>query len=215
MSGRRDYGLRQAVTGGKQMDGFVVLIRELLRDCGIPLENLYIDKRDVVLPGYFRPTKQWDLVVIHNGNLAAILEFKSQIGSFGNNFNNRVEEAIGNAVDLHTAYREGAFEPSSAPWLGYLMFLQESNESLRPVRVDERHYDVFEDFRGTSYAQRYELLCKRLVRERLYDAACLLMSNEEGGLNGEYSEPSTELCFQNFAASIVGHVAGLIRTTDR
>ena len=197
------------------MDGFVVLVRELLLDCGIPLDNLYIERGDVVLPGYFRPTKQWDLVVIHQGKLAAILELKSQIGSFGNNFNNRVEEAIGNAVDLHTAYREGAFEPSSSPWLGYLMFLQESDKSLKPVRVNERHYDVFEDFRGTSYAQRYELLCKRLVRERLYDAACLLLSDEVGGLNGEYSEPSAELCFQNLAASIVGHVAGLIRATGQ
>jgi hypothetical protein len=41
------------------------------------------------LPGYFRPTKEWDLLVILDGNLLASIEFKSQIGpSFGNNYNN-------------------------------------------------------------------------------------------------------------------------------
>jgi hypothetical protein len=45
------------------------------------------------------------------------MEFKSQIGpSFGNNFNNRTEEALGSATDIWAAYREGAFKPSSRPF---------------------------------------------------------------------------------------------------
>ena len=47
------------------------------------------------------------------------VEFKSQVGpSFGNNFNNRTEEAIGNAEDIWTAYREGRFGRHRAPLLG-------------------------------------------------------------------------------------------------
>jgi hypothetical protein len=62
------------------------------------------------LPGFFRPTKDWDMLVVHEGHLIAAVEFKSQRGpSFGNNFNNRTEEAIGNATDLWTAFREGAY----------------------------------------------------------------------------------------------------------
>jgi hypothetical protein len=61
----------------------------------------------LTLPGFFRPTKLWDMLVIHEGKLIAAIELKSQVGpSFGNNFNNRTEEAIGNAHDLWTAYRE-------------------------------------------------------------------------------------------------------------
>jgi len=61
------------------------------------------------LPGYFRPTKSWDLVVVSDEQLFASIEFNSHVGpSFGNNFNNRVEEALGSASDLWMAYREGA-----------------------------------------------------------------------------------------------------------
>ena len=91
------------------------------------------------------------------------MEFKSQVGSFGNNFNNRVEEALGNATDLHTAYREGAFKPSPAPWLGYLMLLQQVPKSTGPVKVKEPHFPVLREWRGApSYTKRYELFCQRL-----------------------------------------------------
>jgi len=82
--------------------------------------------RQNTLPGFFRPTKDWDLVVMLNHPLLASPEFKSQVGpSFGNNFNNRVEEAVGSATDLWTAYREEAFAKFPRPWLGYLMLLEE------------------------------------------------------------------------------------------
>jgi hypothetical protein len=68
------------------------------------------------LPGYYRPEKCCDLIVVVDGRLLAIIEFKAQVGpSFGNNFNNRTEEALGNATDLWAAYREGAFKPSERP----------------------------------------------------------------------------------------------------
>ena len=214
-SGIRDYGNRTAVTGGKQLDGFVLLVTGLLIECGLPNASVYTKKRDVVLPGFFRPTKEWDLVVVYQGNLLATVEFKSQVGSFGNNFNNRVEEALGNATDLHTAYREGAFAPSSAPWVGYLMMMQETEGSMRPLGVREPHFSVFEEFPNTSYARRYELFCKRLVRERLYSAACFLVSDEDSGLRGEYREPSTELCFRKFAGSLLGHVSGVVNMASQ
>lgn len=56
------------------------------------------------MPGYYRRAKNWDIVVTDRGILVAAIECKSQVGSFGNNFNNRTGEAIGNAVDLWRAY---------------------------------------------------------------------------------------------------------------
>lgn len=54
------------------------------------------------------------------------------------------------------------------------MLLEEAPRSISPVEVTEPHFSVREEFRGASYAKRYELFCQKLVRERLYDAACFL-----------------------------------------
>lgn len=175
--GGSDQGARGAVTGGQQMDGFIQKIIELMTDAGVKPEHIYTRKRHLHLPGFFRPTKQWDLLVVENGNLQAALELKSQVGSFGNNFNNRTEEAVGSAADIWTAYRDGAFSLSPQPWLGYLFLLEDCAKSRRPVSVYEPHFPVFDEFKGASYAKRYELFCRKLVRERKYTAACFLTSD--------------------------------------
>lgn len=99
------------------------MVRAMLVEAGLSDAAIYERKGQVVLPGYFRATKEWDLLVVADGNLIATLELKSQVGpSFGNNFNNRTEEALGSATDLWTAHREGAFKDSIRPWLGYCGF---------------------------------------------------------------------------------------------
>lgn len=206
-SGQRDSGQRTAVTAKKHLDGFVDLCRRLLVDSGLENTDVYWKQR-LELPGFFRAEKQWDLLAVSDGQLVAAIEFKAQVGpSFGNNFNNRTEEALGNATDLWAAYREGAFKPSARPWLGYVFLLEKCERSLSRVNVKEPHFAVFPEFRATSYAQRYELLLLKLLRERLYDGACLLLSTKEGGLRGEASSPNEELSFRNFAASLAGHAS--------
>ena len=204
-TGQRDAGLRTAVTGGKHLDGFITLCRGLLIEAGLPEANVFWShKRE--LPGYFRPEKSWDLLAVANGHLLAVVEFKAQVGpSFGNNFNNRTEEALGNASDLWAAYREGAFKPSRRPWLGYVFILEECKKSLSPVKPKEPHFRVFPEFREASYAKRYEILLTKLLRERLYDGASLLLTSKTGGLKGECRSPSPELSFQTFIAGLEGH----------
>jgi len=205
-AGRKDQGARSAVTGGSQMDGFALLIAELVTSAGIPQTEIY-RKRAIELPGYFRPTKEWDLLVVSKNRLLGAIEAKSQVGpSFGNNFNNRTEEAMGSAVDLWTAYREGAFRESSRPWLGYLFILEDCAASRQPVSVREPHFEVFPEFRDASYARRYELFCRKLVLERHYTAAAFLMSDKSHGLHGEYAEPAHDLNFERFARSLVAHL---------
>ena len=203
-TGKKDAGNRSAVTGGKHLDGFIRLLTELLAEAGLP--DSAIDVKSTTLPGYFRPTKNWDLLVVVDELLLASIELKAHIGpSFGNNFNNRVEEALGNSTDLLTAYREGKFKPSQKPWLGWLMLLEDAPKSTTPVRVDEPHFEVFPEFKEASYARRYELFCERLMRERLYDGACLIMSDKEEGLKGKFTEPNPEFSFKNFAVSLTVH----------
>ena len=210
ITGIRDAGNRRAVTGGKHLNGFVKLLAELLSESGLP--DYTIHTTATTLPGYFRPAKSWDLVVVAEGVLLASIEFKAHVGpSFGNNFNNRVEEALGNSTDLLTAYREGKFKPSQKPWLGWLMLLEETVQSTSPVRLDEPHFEVFPEFRQTSYAKRYEVFCERLVRERLYDRTCLILSNKTGGLKGMFTEPNMELGFKSSATSLSAHVMAYIK----
>jgi hypothetical protein len=71
---------------------------------------------------------------------------------------------------------------------------------------------VFREFKDASYAKRYEILVTKLVRERLYDAACFLMSNPTLGPKGAYREPAPELSFENFIASLVAKAIAVART---
>jgi hypothetical protein len=112
------------------MDGFVDLFTAAITQAGIA-EQFIFRKKAVELPGYFRPTKEWDLLVVRGDTLIAALEAKSQVGpSFGNNFNNRTEEAIGSALDLWTAYRERAYLDSPQPFLGYFFMLEDCAASV-------------------------------------------------------------------------------------
>ncbi len=210
-SGTKDAGNRSAVTGGAHMDGFVELVKYLIVEAGIPEATVFCRRR-LELPGFYRPEKQWDLLIVVDDILLASIEFKSQVGSFGNNYNNRTEEAIGNATDLLTAYRDGALGTSPRPWLGYLMLLEQAPKSTSPVDVREPHFPVFDEFRGASYAERYQILLTKLVRERLYDAACFLMSPRTGGRRGTYSEPAPELNFQAFSASLLAKAIAYVKT---
>lgn len=212
-SGSRDAGNRPAVTGGKQMDGFVEMVRDFLIDCGVDESSVFCN-RSVELPGWFRAEKKWDLLVVVKGQLIATMEFKSQVGSFGNNFNNRTEESLGSATDIWTAYREGAFALSQRPWLGYVMVLEESAKSVSPVGVKESHFPVFPEFREASYAKRYEIMMTKLVRERLYDSAALLLSSQASAENGSYSQPSIELSFERLFASLKARAMAITGASD-
>jgi len=205
----RDRGGRSAVTGGKQMDGFVRLVRDQLIAAKVPESCIAIDKR-VELPGWFRAEKKWDLVIVHENELLAAVEFKSQIGpSFGNNFNNRTEEALGSATDIWAAYREGAFKPSSRPYLGYLMLLEDCDRSRSAVKTVSPHFPVFPEFRGASYCDRYAIFIEKLLRERLYDGACFLLSTSTSAESGEFAEPHPELTFAKFLAPLLAQVASI------
>lgn len=189
------------------MDGIAELVEEYFVEAGFDPDSIG-RSTSVELPGYFRPEKKWDLVVIHRDSLAAAIEFKSQVGpSFGNNYNNRTEEAIGSATDIWTAYREGRFG-ETRPWLGYLFLLEEHPKSTSPVRVREPWFDVESVFLNASYKKRYEIFCQRLVRERLYDSACFLTSSASS--RAPIREPLAELNFASFVSAIKARAAALL-----
>jgi hypothetical protein len=196
------------------MDGFIRLVHELLKAAKVPDKCIAIGKR-VELPGWFRAEKKWDLVIVHENQLLAALEFKSQVGpSFGNNFNNRTEEALGSATDIWAAYREGAFKPSSRPFLGYFMLLEDSERSRSPVKVAEPHFQVFGEFKTASYRDRYAILIEKLLRDRLYDSACFLVSHAGSAATGDYLQPHPELTFAKFVTPMVAQVSAMCSNSD-
>jgi hypothetical protein len=208
--GKADQGFRSAVTGGAQMDGFIDLFTELITHAGIP-EKYIFRKKAVEIPGFFRPTKEWDLLVVREQTLIAAVEAKSQVGpSFGNNFNNRTEEAIGSALDLWTAFREKAYLESPQPFLGYFFMLEDCDASNRAVSVQEPHFKVFPEFVGASYMRRYELFCRKLVLERHYTASAFINSTSVDGLKGAYKTPADDLSMERFAKMLVAHVATFV-----
>lgn len=202
--GKIDAGTRSEVTGGTQMGAMEVLVADILCDAG--LKKIDVKTRTALeLPGYYRPEKKWDLIVISEGQLVAAIEFKSQVGpSFGNNFNNRCEEAIGSATDIWVAYREERFGKVPPPFLGYFFLLEDCGQVRRPVKNMEPYFDVDTVFRDASYAKRYEILCRRLVRERLYTSACLILA--PNAAKTTIKQPADDLSFQRFAAALKGHV---------
>lgn len=206
-SGKADQGERAGVTAGKNMDGFLDLFIDLIKANGLDNANVYQNRAMLTLPGYFRPTKLWDLVVVHKNELIAAIELKSQVGSFGNNFNNRTEEAIGTAHDFWTAYREGALGKQPRPFVGWLMMVEDAQKSRCPVKNTSPHFPIFEDFKEASYLKRYDLLCQKLVQEQLYTSATLIASPRSSIENGEFSEMSAMTGLRTFVTSLAGHVA--------
>lgn len=207
-AGTFDQGERAGVTGGKNMDGFMVLLLELIRANGLDHAQIHQKRAVLTLPGYFRPTKLWDLIIIYKGELIAAIELKSQVGpSFGNNFNNRTEEAIGTAHDLWTAYREEAFGKQTRPFIGWLMLVEDEKKSRTPVRDASPHFPVFKEFQGASYLHRYDVLCQRLVQEQLYTSAALITSPRSARESGEFGQMSDMTSLKTFVTTFAGHLA--------
>ncbi|WP_250532321.1 PaeR7I family type II restriction endonuclease [Caballeronia sp. ATUFL_F1_KS39] len=208
-AGTTDVGERGAVTAGNTMDGFVALIIDLVHANGLGHASIYRNRAALTLPGFFRPTKLWDVLVIQDKRLVAAVEMKSHVGpSFGNNANNRAEEAIGTAHDFWTAYRDGAFGNQPKPFVGWLAMIEDAEKSRRPgKREASQHFPVFPEFKNASYLQRYDLLCQKLVKENLYSAACTLASPREAVTTGEFTDMSELSSLRSFIASFAGHIA--------
>lgn len=153
------------------------------------------------------------------------MELKSQAGkSIGNNVNNRSEEAVGSAKDIWIAYREGRFGKAPAPFLGYLFLLEDRSNVKTPVANKEPYFSVdpvfrgeqkkarkgAEKYQGVSYSKRYELLCRRLVLERLYSSACFIMATNAKPT--KITQPADDLTFQRFVASLRGHAVAFLES---
>lgn len=192
-----------SVLPGKQLDAFLLLLSNVAIDAGVPKDCIFTKNNQI--PGYYRATKDWDLIIISpKGNLLVAIELKSQVGSYGNNLNNRIEESLGSAEDFWTAFREKSFPCNQSPWLGYLMVVGEDDDSTHVVNVSEPHFKVRKEFRNTSYLERYKILCERLLLEHKYNAVGLIATKDEN----HYHDLSSYISISSFIDSLRGFLIG-------
>lgn len=206
-SGRIQGGTRDVNLHGKTMDGFAMAIRDFLIGLGVKPGHIFagghLTATPSILPSYFRPSKNWDLIVLANSRfhpadgdsgrpvLFAAVEFKSQDKSIGNNQNNRLEESIGNAHDFWTTYAHSGFVcQQPRPWLGYLFVGKyQPSADETPVKVRQPHFLAMKPFRGLeaeeteafegpSYSERYKIFLRQSVGARLYDAGAFIVTDE-------------------------------------
>lgn len=213
--GTIDAGTRGTVTGGGHMASLEALVVALLVEVGLDSSEIRVrvkaakPQTRLDIPGYFRVHKSWDVLVGVSGQLIAAIEFKSQVGSIGNNLNNRAEEAIGLAHDFWVAFREGRLG-ARRPFLGFFLLVEDSDEIQRIVRTHEPYFPIDPVFRGASYFQRYRILCQRLILERLYDAVCLTFATK--AVPTRITHPDPGLNFQQFAAQLQGHARAFVES---
>ncbi|GAB4279360.1 MAG: PaeR7I family type II restriction endonuclease [Coriobacteriia bacterium] len=205
--GSKDPGLRAGVTSGKHLDSLADLVEWVLVDAGLP-EHAVHRGSAVELPGYFRPEKRWDVVAVHENALVAAVEFKSILGSYGNNMNNRAEEALGNAEDLRQAAEAGLLG-SVRPWTGYVFVMQDEDASRSPVGAKQPHFSIDPVFVDSSYQDRAIAMCRRLMLKGLYDAAWFVTGDGTGKPDA-IQEPAPDLTWAKFETALRGRVATLL-----
>lgn len=191
------------VLAGKQLDAFLVLLKKMAIDAGVPKDCIYLKNNHI--PGYYRATKDWDLIIIsRRGNLVAAVELKSQVGSYGNNLNNRTEEALGSAEDFWAAFRKESFACRQTPWLGYVMVVGKDERSTHLVKASEPHFEVRAEFKNTTYLDRYRILCQRLVSEHKYNAVSIIATSGRR----KYENLADNISIESFLDAFRGHLIG-------
>ena len=217
---------REGVRSGRTLVAFVDLLTWVVHDHGLP-DAVVLTGRSAQLPGFFRPTKSWDLLILNHDTLIAAIELKSIADSFGKNANNRNEEALGSGVDIKEAFEENAFEGLTRLFTGYLILVEDCQETQTSVQIQMKHFRAMAEFMqnpetreevyvrnaegkfpaidGVSYMDRFDILCRRLMQKNLYTAASVIKSPRSAIESGEYGAASRETSIKAFLASLASH----------
>jgi hypothetical protein len=87
------------------------------------------------------------------------------------------------------------------------MLLEDAPASRAQVRGFSPHFGLFPEFENSSYAERYNILCRKLELERLYTAASVILSPRSSAKSGEYSELVESTGIKTFVTCLAGHTA--------
>lgn len=157
---------------------FLNLIARELEHLGWPGHVAqYFGDRLAVVAGHFRVAKSWDIVCRDAAGIPKIcVEFKSQVDSYGNNENNRYEEALGSGLDVRAKLGADTV-------LGFVYVICDEPPSRAITR--DRLPDLDPVFSNSSHIDRRRVFSERIVEYKLngnslYDAAALLLVSRDG-----------------------------------
>lgn len=195
-----------ASRGGHLVQGIIDALADGLVTVGIDRSAIRLAQR-VALPGMYRSTTIWDLLVLDEGIPVGAINVATQIGpSFGNNFNNRVSEMVAAAADFNRAYAHDAVR-ALKPCLGFLFVLEECEASTRPTSASARisFPSADSDFTELSIRDRYREVFRRLLSDHMYDAVCYITSRRPPGFSLE--EPDADMGFTHFIHNVADRIA--------
>ncbi|MFD5091883.1 PaeR7I family type II restriction endonuclease [Amycolatopsis thailandensis] len=201
--GRSDTGAQ--ARDSRHMQSIAMFVKQMFVDAGLDEPDVKVDS---IIPGYYRRSKNWDVVATHKGHLVGVVELKSQASSPGNNANNRIEEAIGSAVDVKAVQEEtGAFGKLGV-WAAWCMTFNRDAESGDPIQLTRMQKAKIRfplddlAFKNMTYAYQYAIALERLIARKVYDAGWMVLTwvNDDGTV--DYVEPIPTATAETLAIKI-------------
>jgi len=195
--GNAQQGNRAAVVSGKHLDAVnALIIAEIKRIAGPGLE--FREGRAATLPGYYRATKNWDLVVLREGVPLLAVEYKSMFGSEAKNLNNRADEIFGMAEDSRQAEAHGLLPENMKR--AYVFIMGITPNSTKPVTTANGVGAVDPAFRHASYLDRAAIMCERMRETHLFHLVWAIGVHDE---TLEYRETRPSVGWSRFAADLI------------
>ena len=203
--GRSGYGAQ--ARDAAHMKSLALFVKQMFVDAGLTDAEVTVDS---IVPGYFRRSKNWDVVAMHKGHLIGVVELKSQASSPSNNANNRIEEAIGSAVDAKTVQElTGAFG-NLGVWCAWCMTFARDCESGNPIKVPPagsvRVPVKDPEFANMTYAKQYAKAIERFISQKVYDAGWMLTTWVDDNGTVGFEQPIPTATAETLATQIEARV---------
>lgn len=186
-SGKAEIGAQ--ARNARHMLGLNAYVKQMFIDAGLKQHEV---DTDVVIPGHFRRSKNWDVVAVHKGRLVGLVEMKSQERSPSRNANNRIEEAIGSPVDARTLNDVSPVFGELGVWTAWGMVFNRDQEDITGRKrqgIKSKHFPLDPVFEPFTYAAQYGTMIQRLISQSIYDAGWMVTTwvNPDGSV--DYEEP--------------------------
>jgi hypothetical protein len=188
----------------RHMESLSTFVRQMFIDAGLNESEV---KTGGVIPGYFRRSKNWDVVATYRGNLVAVVELKSQVGSEGNNGNNRIEEALGNVHDATTAQELNKAFGRLPIWTAFCVAFGSSPDDAKPSRPPRSLFPLDPIFEGMTYARQWEIAVDRFVQTGAYSAGWMVTTWVAADGEVKFVEPVATATAATLEAQIQARVA--------
>lgn len=196
-------GIGAQARDAKHMQSLAAFVRQMFLDAGLQDHEVGVD---TIIPGYYRRSKNWDVVAVHKGHLVGVVELKSQEKSPGNNANNRIEEAIGSASDAHTLQEMRQTFGRLGVWAAWCMVFNRSCEPIgRRKGVVSKHFPVDPAFEDFTYAGQYATAIERFIAQNLYQAGWMVETWADGDVI-DFDEPIPTATAETLAMQIEARV---------